>query len=688
MDLERVKALLAEGADVQARNESESTPLIFAAETFAYVSAGKDESDRAGRLKAAQAVIEYLIAQGADASSRDGRGMNAFEYLLTYADPVLARPITEMILDQPLDLSSAGHDDGYTTAHHIARGRAFFSWAIDRLVRERDRYKLNFEAKTLRGHNILHLAATRMPLADGRLRLKEFAELLPAPLRALYADMPDETQSAPLVWAISTGNAKAVRYLLDTYPIDVNRATTEGETPLDIAVRLNSAEIVELLKSSGGRAAERPAGIVCDRANASPLDIGKLKAIVATCRDRIRSLDDVLPLLPLTFRSNYSLVYKSRSLQGATFANPRAILFERNARLIGAFNGDPAAGHYQSLEVMAYDPQEKIIELFEFDFSRAKEGLIKVSGPNPSSCVGCHSRSPRPNWEAWSSWAGVYHGDMLNQYPREKAWFDTYEKNRLHHGRYRHLMPESLQPMDLAHGIPAFNIPGASNGFGNLKMDSVVDTMMGYKLAAELKAEPLRPYRYAILGALTCEEPVAGFMPTGRTLPHMRTLEAIVYDVEARAAAQQSSKFRFQASAIDGGFVGRYAVESLLSGSPYGLEIVGDNYEIKRIANLRYLLEGLLGDGAIAHWGTQFGIGNNYVFASLSHVEAQAWKELLDPAADRAIYRVYEDQARRLAGSARVFNWIYRGGVDSVAKPLCDQLRAASLRELKSAAGR
>ena len=70
---------------------------------------------------------------------------------------------------------------------------------------------------------------------------------------------------------------------------------------------------------------------------ASDFDMEALTGIIRTVN--VRSVEEMLPLLPSELRANYTLAFASRSLQGATPSAPRAILFGSDARWEGGRRG-------------------------------------------------------------------------------------------------------------------------------------------------------------------------------------------------------------------------------------------------------------------------------------------------------------------------------------------------------------
>src|SRR5258708_32644808 len=88
----------------------------------------------------------------------------------------------------------------------------------------------------------------------------------------------------------------------------------------------------------------RPRQLLCAAALLAPagpaasLDFASLQGLISQ-RD-IGSVEELIAALPASERSRYALVFEIRSLQGASFENPRAILFGPDARLILPFHDD------------------------------------------------------------------------------------------------------------------------------------------------------------------------------------------------------------------------------------------------------------------------------------------------------------------------------------------------------------
>lgn len=167
--------------------------------------------------------------------------------------------------------------------------------------------------------------------------------------------------------------------------------------------------------------------------------------------------------------SNYVIAYRSRSLQQASFENPRIIAFNKNADLVFSFNGNPRHRGFSNVEMMRFDHSKNKFEFYELTFQAQK---AQLSEANPKKCLECHQSSqrintdPRPNWEPYNAWLGFYGSIddsttlfktsfekrksfepetdlfLLSEFDREPAEFDRFWKMvRSEHARYSLLDP-------------------------------------------------------------------------------------------------------------------------------------------------------------------------------------------------------------------------------------------------------
>ena len=118
-------------------------------------------------------------------------------------------------------------------------------------------------------------------------------------------------------------------------------------------------------------------------------------------------MEELIAALPPAMRSHYSLVFASRSLQDASFAAPRAILFGEDASLVVSYNGDPRQRGYDALESMEFDAASNSFRFREILFTPDAAGA-SISAANPARCTACHGDPARPIWDTPPVWPGVY----------------------------------------------------------------------------------------------------------------------------------------------------------------------------------------------------------------------------------------------------------------------------------------
>jgi hypothetical protein len=163
-------------------------------------------------------------------------------------------------------------------------------------------------------------------------------------------------------------------------------------------------------------------------------------------QNKIMSVEALLPLLPEDLRSNYTLMFASGSLQGATFNNPRAIMFGTDASLTCAFNGDKSEKGFNHFECFQFQKDTQSFDFRQIEFPSPSAKIRKVvfsrsgmSSDGNTSCLSCHSSDPRPNWDGYSLWKGSYgaNDDDITDYESQYA---SFVKTRPTHPRYKWLI--------------------------------------------------------------------------------------------------------------------------------------------------------------------------------------------------------------------------------------------------------
>ena len=170
------------------------------------------------------------------------------------------------------------------------------------------------------------------------------------------------------------------------------------------------------------------------------MDYETLKNIIIT--NKVNSIEKLLPLLPANVRSKYVVVFRSRSLQSASYKNPRVIFYADNAKFMLSFNGDENQRGFYELEVAEFDSEKKEFNYREIIFPGpgSVQTAVSFSEANPATCLKCHTEPARPIWDSHPIWPGaygqIYHTPLSNS---EEAGLKEFLAAQPNHPRYRYL---------------------------------------------------------------------------------------------------------------------------------------------------------------------------------------------------------------------------------------------------------
>jgi hypothetical protein len=257
------------------------------------------------------------------------------------------------------------------------------------------------------------------------------------------------------------------------------------------------------------------------------LSIGWLQKLIED--NSVKSIEQLLPLLPEALRKSFTLMRKTRSLQDSDALNPRAILFAPDSRFIIAFNGAAYQRRFQQLEVLDYTASDGSARFYEIDFSKHSP---EVSEPNPAVCMKCHSSYPRPGgeakpiWTNYSRWFGSY-GEVDDKIqPREKDDFREFLSSAEIHPRYKWLirdtekseyapfyMPKRYEIEDPRRGLASkYEDNGVNIGMRNamfmpnIRLAKTLDARNAVRLAKRIEATELyQEFPFTTLFSMTCD---------------------------------------------------------------------------------------------------------------------------------------------------------------------------------------
>jgi len=209
-----VHDMLDKGADVNARDTLQNTPLHGAAE------AGKTE------------VAELLIRMGADVNAKNVDGLVHIGFSTPLHEAANAE-VAELLIRKGADVNARDRGQG-TPLHEAAhQGRTKVAELLIRMgadVNARDKYQ----------DTPLHIAADHDQIEVAELLINNGADV----------NARDNNQSTPLHYAAKNGKTK-VAELLVRKGADVNARNKNQQTPMHYAAETNDANVIELLINHG-----------------------------------------------------------------------------------------------------------------------------------------------------------------------------------------------------------------------------------------------------------------------------------------------------------------------------------------------------------------------------------------------------------------------------------------------------
>jgi len=240
-DLEKVKAFLERGTDINAKNDDGMTPLLLA------ISNKQTE------------VTKFLIENGADVNVGDKQDYVPLVYALGNEDS----NTVQLLLDKGADIKSKDTAMGFSVLH----------WAI--LMDSKESTELilaagaDVKAKSNTGETPLDVAAYGASAAIGELLAAKGAEVTSLAAAAYMGDIDkvkaflDEgidvnqktgmIQGTALHSAAAGGHQEVVGFLISKGS-DVGAQNRAGQTPLHIAAQAGHLEVVQLLLKKGATA--------------------------------------------------------------------------------------------------------------------------------------------------------------------------------------------------------------------------------------------------------------------------------------------------------------------------------------------------------------------------------------------------------------------------------------------------
>jgi ankyrin repeat protein len=678
--LPEVRNFIVRGANPHALGPTGGNAAHVAIESWAYASMPELGAPfNAAKEAELFAIIRYLAVDlGVDVSAPDWRGLSPLYNVLRFGsrDPAIYTKMVDLLVGRGVDLNAVG-PGGLNLMQLLSTG-----------ARETDLFRLLGSGMELRGNqgrgrlNFAVRSAGKRPAHGETLLLQRLLEKLPEAERAAYAELAAEDGATPIHFAARNRNLPAIQYLIETYRVDINKKTLAGETALSIALSLGDSASVAYLRSQG--ALEAPnAGTLsnCSGENPGRLDYEKVVKIVQDCK--VLSINQLLPLLPATYRSNYTLAYGTLAVQEASPEYPQVITFGDDGKLMMAFNGHRSQRGYRNLEMLQFRDSTKTFELREIEFPRPSEAAAgkkpHFSAANPPRCLSCHDTSPRPLWDSWTFWPGKFFGEMDHAFPAEAKLLAKFAPNRVR-GRYQHLPEASLGPIH--------SVFGAHTGYlynQNNKMDFFVESLLSEKMSRELATTPaLKPWRYALLAALSCRDSLDEFIPESARSQLLPLSDAyLLADTIQKGEEEIRIRYQLLRTFLGAEPQGRYVVvgELVTRRQP---EQAGRNFDVVRTARLRRIVEGL--GISMSGWFSPFNMNRpSYSVFKLSRLEALLWQETLsavDPQ-DGPLYASFSQAFQAQKGNPIPNSLFFETPNSPEAGQICLELKSRSNAALR-----
>jgi ankyrin repeat protein len=275
---ESVHILLEHGANPNARNKSETTPLVYGAYNFEkarlMVEKGADVNAKsalgmtpllvASSIHGNTATVRYLIEKGADAKAQGPLGSDALQTASWKGDADMVRVLLKSGCDPKRQ------DQGGFTALIQAIADEDQERIPVLLAAGSDVNAVNTFSGTVKNGPIALVHRSPLFLAAPAAPPSTIDTLLKA---GAHPDEPDLRRLTPLMHTILTDDLRldTIRQLIAAHA-DVNAKDANGESVLDWALKYKNPEVIAILKEAGAKinkpfsAPVRPAGFHPDNA--------------------------------------------------------------------------------------------------------------------------------------------------------------------------------------------------------------------------------------------------------------------------------------------------------------------------------------------------------------------------------------------------------------------------------------
>jgi hypothetical protein len=265
----------------------------------------------------------------------------------------------------------------------------------------------------------------------------------------------------------------------------------------------------------------------------------------------VQSISQIVTNMPACYRANSVKIFKSASLQCATPKAPRVVVYlkDDNAQTRCSFNSGKKEDYKEFYDKYpGIDCRENTLECerftgddeARFEFYEVKaplddtgkvfsshgnpKALAQVSSYNPPVCMtACHrgiprpalKPDPRPNMERYPFWVGLYggiHDDLFkgdgkladpNEVKNYTEQYFPYKATNPRYGALIEITDGKLKNKDPKHG---------ASGKPVTDLHNTLEYQNYHRIARKFYDQDtlnrIRPFRYAILGAISCNDDI------------------------------------------------------------------------------------------------------------------------------------------------------------------------------------
>ena len=230
-----------------------------------------------------------------------------------------------------------------------------------------------------------------------------------------------------------------------------------------------------------------------------------------------------------------SLIYRSQSPQVANLKKPRFVYSDKNANFLMAFNHlDIEKNPFFTIDIFQYRQKFKEYEAMKITFDPKGKKLAKVVR-DEQECLMCHTTfgGIRPNRTSYIGdiYPGFFGSTSLISKKEEKALKLFIENQFSRAQRLIHKGYDNTQ----AHQ-------------DTKRLGRLLNQKYFIKLSeAILENTKLSPYRYALIGSMSCHEPITEFIPQST----LETLDFSFADVEKELVSIRKQKYLTLAATRD-----------------------------------------------------------------------------------------------------------------------------------------